>query len=109
MTRGPVGHEPAAAAYHVVNFLALRAGRARVIGQNEDSRADRKVRQGFHTAGTNGDDSMFLARVADDEIWIRPALDVAHEAISLIDRMASCAAIARQGHPPAIDENPTLL
>ena len=52
---------------------------------------------------------MLLTRVADDEIWIRPALDIAHEAISLIDRMASCAPIARQGHPPAIDENPALL
>ena len=37
---------------------------------------------------------MFLTRVTDDEIRIRPAVDVAYDAIALVDRVAGSATVA---------------
>src|SRR4029450_7958940 len=104
----PARNDLASAAYHVVP-LVLRAGRAGVIGQDAHPRAHGKLRQPLRTSGAYGNDSMLLARIADDEIGMRPAIDVAYDAISLVDRVTGGAAIAGQRHPSAVDENPAFF
>src|SRR4029450_2570968 len=104
----PARNDLASAAYHVVP-LVLRAGRAGVIGQDAHPRAHGKLRQPLRTPGAYGNDSMLLARIADDEIGIRFAIDVAYHAISLVDRGAGRAASEGQRHPSSVDENPALL
>src|SRR3546814_16913895 len=51
---------------------------------------------------------MFLAGRDHDDIAKRALVEVEGKAISLIDRLILRAAIARPGHPAAIDDHMTL-
>src|SRR5437762_9924743 len=52
---------------------------------------------------------MLLARIVDDQVWPRGAIDITHEAVALIDGMRLGSPIAGQCHPAGIDQDPALV
>ncbi|GCC46340.1 hypothetical protein chiPu_0030573, partial [Chiloscyllium punctatum] len=89
--------------------VVLGSGGAGMVGQDPHLRADRQRNLRRGAAGTERDDAVLLIGLGHDEVGIGPAIDVADDAVALVDRLLRGAAIARQRHPTRVDEGPAAV
>jgi len=90
-------------------MVMLAAGRAGMVGQDAQFRADRQIWRHRGSSRPCRDDAVLLIRLEHHEIRIWGAVDIANQAEELVDRLAARVAVARHCHPSGIDDDPTLL